>query len=77
MQAVPGAADADDRLLAMVDFKWLMAGLGWRIDLSRLCRDADYLGDCARLGLATDSPWLRRRSAELLQRHAAAQACAA
>jgi hypothetical protein len=69
MEAVFQPEQGDDSLLAMVDFKWLMAGLGWRVDLTRLRRDAAYLGQCARLGLDSESPWLRRRSAELLNRH--------
>ncbi|NML18056.1 hypothetical protein [Azohydromonas caseinilytica] len=77
MDAVPVMGEGDDSLLALVDFKWLMAGLGWRIDLTRLCRDAGYLGDCARLGLSSESSLLRRCSAELLRRHPAAQACGA
>ena len=78
MNAHPVTPDSDDHLLALVDFKWLMVGLGWRIDLTRLRRDAAYLGECARLGLSSELPLLRQRSADLLSRHpaaAAAQAC--
>ena len=57
---------ADDGLLTMVDFKWLMAGLGWRIDLTRMRRDAAYLGECAQRGLASESALLRERSVALL-----------
>ena len=67
---------ADDGLLTMVDFKWLMAGLGWRVDLTRMRRDAGYLGECARRGLASDSPLLRERSADLLRLHSARQVAA-
>ena len=77
MDAVPVMGESDDSLLALVDFKWLMAGLGWRIDLTRLRRDAGYLGECARLGLSSESAVLRHCSAELLSRHAAARRCAA
>ena len=77
MNAVPVTAESDDSLLALVDFKWLMAGLGWRIDLTRLRRDAAYLGDCVRLGLGSESAVLRHCSAELLRRHPVAPACAA
>ncbi len=57
---------ADDGLLTMVDFKWLMAGLGWRVDLTRMRRDAAYLGECAQRGLASESVLLRERSVDLL-----------
>jgi hypothetical protein len=43
-----------------------MAGLGWWVDLSRLRRDACYADECARRGLASDSPLLWRRSRDLL-----------
>jgi hypothetical protein len=58
---------ADDGLLTMVDFKWLMAGLGWRVDLTRMGRDARYLHECAQRGLASESALLRERSVELLR----------
>ena len=60
-------AAADDGLLTMVDFKWLMAGLGWRIDLTRMRRDAAYLGECVQRGLASGSALLRERSVDLLR----------
>jgi hypothetical protein len=68
---------ADDGLLAMVDFKWLMAGLGWRVDLTRMRGDAAYLGACAQRGLASESPLLRERSVELLRLQSAPEAAAA
>lgn len=76
MNVLPVCPEGDEHLLALVDFKWLMVGLGWRIDLSRLCRDAAYLGECARLGLTSDLPLLRQHAAELLHRHPAAAATA-
>lgn len=42
-------------LLNLVDFKWLMAGAGWWVDLSRLQR-----------ALKSGSELLRKRSVELL-----------
>jgi len=56
----------DAVFLGLVDFKWLMAGLGWWVDLSRLRRDMAYAGECARRGLSSDSSVLRRRSQKLL-----------
>lgn len=53
-------------LLDLVSFKWLMAGRGWWINLSRLQQDPDYLRACAVRGLESGSPLLEQRSAELL-----------
>jgi hypothetical protein len=53
-------------LLDLVSFKWLMAGIGWRVDLPRLEKDADYARACAQRGLASGQPLLGERSAELL-----------
>ena len=57
--------EQDDTFLDLVDFKWLMTGLGWRVDLSRLQRDVAYAGECVRHGLASDSNLLRQRSVEV------------
>jgi hypothetical protein len=56
----------DDRLIDLVAFKWLMGGVGVRVDLSRLQRDFAYAGDCARRGMSSEFAVLRRRSQELL-----------
>jgi len=58
--------EGEDTFLNLVDFKWLMAGLGWWVDLSRLQRDAAYAGECVQRGLASGSELLRQRSVELL-----------
>jgi len=69
MNLMPGQTpEADDTFLTLVDFKWLMAGLGWWVDLTRLQRDAAYAGECVQLGLASGSELLRQRSVELLPR---------
>jgi hypothetical protein len=68
---------ADDGLLTMVDFKWLMAGLGWRIDLTRMRCDAAYLCECAQRGLASGSTLLRKRSVDLLRLQCARETAAA
>jgi hypothetical protein len=39
--------DAEAMLVNLVAFKWLMAGRGWRVDLSRLQHDAAYAAECA------------------------------
>lgn len=58
--------DTDTELLDLVSFKWLMAGIGWRVDLPRLEKDADYARTCAQRGLESGQPLLGERSAELL-----------
>lgn len=50
----------------LVAFKWLMAGVGWRVDLSRLQRDKAYVDECLLRAQGSDSDVLRRRSRELL-----------
>jgi len=55
----------DGTFLHLVDFKWLMAGLGWWVDLSRLQRDTVYADECIQRGLASGSKLLHQRSVEL------------
>jgi hypothetical protein len=52
--------------LDLVDFKWLMAGVGWWVDLSRLQRDGAYMDECLQRALGSGSWLLRKRSMELL-----------
>ncbi len=52
--------------LNLVDFKWLMAGMGWRVDLSRLQSDKTHMNECLQRALKSDSGLLRERSLELL-----------
>jgi hypothetical protein len=59
------SCDEDDGVLDLVDFKWLMAGRGWHIDVSRLHRDSAYAARCIERGLQSDLPLLRERSAQL------------
>jgi hypothetical protein len=58
--------DACASLLAEVDFKWLMAGQGLRIDLPRFRSDAVYAAKLLSLALDSESFALRER-ASLLQ----------
>ncbi|ROZ66091.1 hypothetical protein [Ramlibacter sp. WS9] len=58
--------DSDTQLLDLVTFKWLMAGIGWRVDLPRLQKDADYARVCAQRGLESGQALLGERAAELL-----------
>ena len=59
-------SDHDSELLDLVSFKWLMAGIGWRVDLTRLRQDTDYARTCAQRGLDSGQALLGERSAELL-----------
>jgi hypothetical protein len=58
--------EQDRTFLNLVDFKWLMAGVGWWVDLSRLPRDLAYADECARRGLSSDSHLVRQRAVELM-----------
>ena len=59
-------AGCDTELLDLVTFKWLMAGLGWRVDVSRLRKDAEYARACAQRGLESGQAVLVEQAAELL-----------
>lgn len=52
-------------LLDWVDFKWLMATQGCRVDVDRLQCDRDYAEHCVALALASPSGLLRRLAARL------------
>ena len=52
-------------LLDLVDFKWLMAGLGHCIDLDRLQDDRAYLRDCLALAAGSDTSTLRQAAQRL------------
>lgn len=60
------APEFDDSFLNLVYFKWLMAGVGWWVDLSRLQSDSVYVDECLQRALRSDSELLRKRSVELL-----------
>ena len=55
-----------DAFLNLVIFKWLMAGAGWWVELSRLRSDTAYTDECLQRALRSDSELLRKRSVELL-----------
>lgn len=63
-EAAPGA-DERVSLLAEVDFKWLMAGLGWWIDTTRFHSDPSYAAGFLRLAMASQSFALRECAASL------------
>lgn len=58
--------EGDDCFLNLVDFKWLMAGVGWWVDLSRLQSDRGYTEECLQRALSSDSELLRKHSVKLL-----------
>ena len=64
----PALLAQDEVFVDLVSFKWLMAGLGWRVDLSRMRRDAAYARECAALGLSAPptSSVLQQRSRDLM-----------
>jgi hypothetical protein len=52
-------------LLAKVDFKWLMSGQGWQVDLPRFQSDPSYAAGLLRFALASPSFALRESAASL------------
>jgi hypothetical protein len=60
------ATGCDPELLDLVAFKWLMAGIGWRVDVPRLRKDTDYARVCAQRALESGQPVLSERAEELL-----------
>jgi len=63
----PGSAIVDERrlLLEEVNFKWLMAGLGWWVDMSRFRVDRLYAAHYLALASASESAELRKCAALL------------
>jgi hypothetical protein len=55
-------------LLDLVDFKWLMASRGWRINLTRMSSDTEYACLWARLGMDSGEALLVRKGAALMAR---------
>jgi len=60
------ASGIDAELLDLVSFKWLMAGIGWQVNLTRLRRDPDYARAWAQRGMNSGQALLGARSAKLL-----------
>ncbi|MBK6294193.1 MAG: hypothetical protein IPF55_07590 [Rhodoferax sp.] len=58
--------DARAMLLAEVEFKWLMAGHGWWIDVARFERDPAYASELLQVAMASPSQALRDCANELL-----------
>ncbi|CAN7780101.1 hypothetical protein LJR084_008144 [Variovorax sp. LjRoot84] len=67
MNAIPATLSwQDEGMLPLVDFKWLMAGVGWWIDVPRMRSDAVYAGQCIERALESGSQILRERCPEIL-----------
>jgi hypothetical protein len=64
-ETVAAVADARDALLATVDFKWLMTGQGWWVDMARFHTDPSYARDMLRLAMSSSSFALRECAAGL------------
>ena len=60
-----GSADAQVLLLTEVDFKWLMAGQGWWINLQRLHCDPSYAAGILHSALASPCAAVRECAALL------------
>jgi hypothetical protein len=58
--------DGSDSFLKLVEFKWLMAGMGWWVDLTRLQRDGTYGNECLRRAMSSGSQPLQAHGAALL-----------
>ena len=63
-----GPADPGAELLQFVDFKWLMAGEGHRIDVARLQADLAYARGCLALARSSTCAPLREAAERLRSR---------
>jgi hypothetical protein len=62
-------SDGRVQLLEEVNFKWLLAGMGWWIDMARFHNDLPYARHFLALAEASDSPALRDCAASLKSRN--------
>lgn len=58
-------SEEDRLLLAEVDFKWLMSGQGWRIDMQRFHNDSVYADTMLLEAQRSSCPVLRGCAAAL------------
>ncbi len=56
----------EPQLVDYVDFKWLMANEGHRVDVARLQSDPAYAQRCLALALESSSMLLQQRAKRLL-----------
>ena len=68
-------SDRSGAFVDLVDFKWLMAGMGWWVSLTRLQCDGAYVDECLHNALATRSDLLQKHGAQLLGLDRAGVAC--
>jgi hypothetical protein len=54
-----------EHTLLLVDFKWLMAGMGWWVDLDRWRRDECYARQCLANALTCNNASLHLRAQEI------------
>lgn len=52
-------------LVDIIDFKWLMAGIGHKVHVERLQADRDYASACLHCGASSRVPALRAASRRL------------
>jgi hypothetical protein len=65
MNAFAPAAPPKLQLVDIIDFKWLMSGLGHRVHVERLQADKVYALQCLALADASPSAQLRQAAARL------------
>jgi hypothetical protein len=65
---VCAVANERDETLLLVDFKWLMAGIGWWVDIARWRADPGYALRCLSNAMASDNPCLHLRAREIVAR---------
>ncbi len=62
--------------LLLVDFKWLMAGQGWWLDMAAWGHDRAYTAQLLQCALQNDNETLRATAKLLIQRGLTVAACA-
>lgn len=65
----PDGKVLDERVLMLeeVNFKWLMAGMGWWVDMPRFRSDPVYAGHYLNLAKRSESKELKKCAAQLQQ----------
>jgi hypothetical protein len=57
-----------DELVEIIDLKWLLAGLGWRLHVERLQSDFEYARRALEFAEASDSTALREAACRVRSR---------
>jgi hypothetical protein len=65
-----GCTDQDRRedMLLLVDFKWLMAGMGWWVNMTQWHTDAQYAERCLASASSSANACLKQRALEIRAR---------